>query len=1023
MDHRTREQREALERLRQERDVLALEWNPERGVASHVRGRLQDPHSSVEDTVRAFLKDFGVLFGPPRLTDSLRFVRTPSDRLDWKHLEFEQYFELEDGPDLTSYSDDKSRKGLVVDGSHLAGHIDASGVLVELQSSCWRDVYVIPAGDLLTDQELRLQLSSELRNAPGLTHIVAQHQQKKLDEIVVRSTPKLVIAPFAGGFRLAWSVYGNFPRRPGLSRERGELASGRVLVDAYTGERLLTEFFGTDAETPDTGRGLSQLPLGGPFQSHPLEIVRVDTSATYRLRDTTHSREIITYDANESDDIIEASVFGQMPQLLSTGSVPVSSDADGDKSWSRVAADGSQQPEVDAHYLTGKVYEWYDALAGPGGRAGWDDGNYPSAVPSGIPIHVVAHMGPYVNGAFNLGRNDEGESIAYMLYGRDEIIAGEGSHKWSASPFIVAHEYQHAITAHSVAGTIPGYGYNPHDPSSFWKGAVNEGLSDVFGALLTGQWYTATEISPTGRILRNIAFPRDPAAYRSDHHDHFDDRDVDDSRYKAGTILAHSAYLLSQGGVHQRADRTPELIPVLGLGLETSAGREVAKAARIWYRTMATRFATLSGLTDETVFRALRAECIACAIDLYGAGSIEHRTAVLAFYAVGLHPPGELYGADVTFLPWGWSWRFSRPYVGLSSPDWSSLDLFINNGGASEWNALVNAPGSAERFENNVFCRVRNIGDQRADGVRVTFEYARHGTAPVVWQTITDKDGLPQELNIGRLRPGASNFSDEEQDSPPISARVKWYLPPLEEDEEVHHFCIRAHVTARNDVNEHNNTVQSNVAFAIVEASMTRSFAFMIGNPLPEPLPVEIDIHSSLPTVWTAAIRESLANVVLRPKEERVVHLDISRPPASPHIEPPLDGELRGEVTGVVTSAFSGTYTDIVYDEDTVDGLLAARLRSGGSIHGQLRGKLNIKRAEVDGHVNGTYRCGRHSSPACVRVQACLRPFRRIDISQLHRGEPLGGVTFQIQMPLPGNCKWESPPVDTIYQGDRKSLQ
>ena len=38
----------------------------------------------------------------------------------------------------------------------------------------------------------------------------------------------------------------------------------------------------------------------------------------------------------------------------------------------------------------------------------------------------------------------------------------------------------------------------------------------------------------------------------------------------------------------------------------------------------------------------------------------------------------------------------------------------MNNGGGSGWNAVINvvdASGNATNFENQVYCRVRNVGD------------------------------------------------------------------------------------------------------------------------------------------------------------------------------------------------------------------------------------------------------------------------------------------------------------------------
>jgi Zn-dependent metalloprotease len=198
----------------------------------------------------------------------------------------------------------------------------------------------------------------------------------------------------------------------------------------------------------------------------------------------------------------------------------------------------------------------------------------------------------------------------------------------AGSKFIAGHEYQHAITEFNFedAAGNPGLTY------SGWLSAVHEGLSDVFGGLFAEQWLTATEISPIGQIFRNIAYPRDDgpppstAAWDANKNDHFDDRNSNPGRYERGTILAHCAYLMGQRGVHQRASRTPVLIPVYSLGRQTAGGIDLLKAARIWYRAITFYFSTHGALTgiptsDENTFRTIRNGCVRAAIDYYGTGS------------------------------------------------------------------------------------------------------------------------------------------------------------------------------------------------------------------------------------------------------------------------------------------------------------------------------------------------------------------------------------------------------------------
>ena len=521
-----------------------------------------------------------------------------------------------------------------------------------------------------------------------------------------------------------------------------------MFFDAETGELFLFAPTRKDAETADVGSGKSSIPLGGPYDTRTLQIVRVDNGSTYRLRNTTKGRDIITFDANANS----AWVYPDIPSLIEAGTIPVSNDTDGDKKWDRTAASTSnadrtsaQQPEVDEHATVAEIYDFYAAI---GNRVGWDDGQYSAPLVPHQNINVVAHTyddsagtSRSVNAFFDQ-ELVSGHWVSHLAFFDGDPTGDTGQTDvdhgpvWkfdylAGSKAIVGHEYQHAVTDFSF---VDGAG-NPGLTYSDWLAAVHEGTSDVFGGLFSGQWWMGTDISPTGRLFRNLAFPRDTAAADPKKFDHFDDRNNitgSGARYYRGDILAHAAYLMAQGGIHQRASRTPALIPVKGLGNETLSGLSVYKAARIIYRAYTHYLSNIGASTglpanDENVFRTIRNGCVSAAIDIYGAGSTEHKTTVLAWYAVGLQPTTTAYGADVTFVTWGADWWMSRPYVGLSSPDWSSRDLFINNGGTSEWNALVNVidNGTPTDYENKVYCRVRNVGTANARNVQVSFEYTK----------------------------------------------------------------------------------------------------------------------------------------------------------------------------------------------------------------------------------------------------------------------------------------------------------
>jgi Zn-dependent metalloprotease len=1012
---------------------LMVEWDEARGVASFVRGRLtpeitQSGAGTPEGTLQGFLKKYGELFGPKDINNKIKLLRIRKDDLGYNHLEFQQMHPIGKGKNKQAV------EKVEVYASKLVAHFMADGSLTEVQSSCWREIE-LAAEVRLTIKDLQEVLTNKAANAPGFRELQLQMQKNKEKTFPVMQEPRLVVYWWQGGFRLAWATYayGSVDVEDNLHKPTGakKIDLGQVFVDADTGEQFLFAPMSRDAETADTGSGLSTTPLGGTsFISRNLNIVRVDTSSTYRLRDTTHARDIITYDSGNSENFDDDA---ERRDGLNGGTLPISADTDGDKNWNRTPTSttvaertASQQPEVDCHHFVREAYEWYNALAGS--RAGWDDGQYPNPPVPPQTIRSIVHARDGTNpSSINAAQRLDivgGRWLCWLQFydgdgTRYSYIAGS---KW-----LVGHEYQHAITDFNFTkpDNSPGFDY------SGWFSAVHEGLSDVFAGLFAEQWLPATEISPTGLIWRNLVFPRDTAAivYDRNNLDHFDDRNILVGRYQRGMILAHCAFLMGDGGVHQRATRTPVLIPVYSLGRQVVNGKDVLKAARIWYRAITYYFSTHGTLTgvptnDENTFRSIRNACESAARDIYGVNSLEHRTTVLAFYAVGLHPVGQAYGADVTFLRWGASWRLSRNYIGLPSPSWSSRDLFINNGGTSEWNALINiidSAGNPTQFENSVYCRVRNVGDRDALNVRVQFSYAKAGTSIITWLPVTDRHGTPQTLNLGTLATGQANFPDSSQNSPPASTSIKWYIPPLSPGETVNHFCLKATVTSDNDVNAFNNDVQSNIAYARYAPSGAFSMAFMAGNPMEEEIPLELQVSTSLPKGWKVRVldvqQQKEQETWLKPAEEIPFKLVIDMPPgADKYLQPPFDGDINGELFGFINSSFYGTLTETNSDGEHLEGRLAANMEEIGTITGIFEGKLNTLTHEIKGRLIGGFQSPSKddSEKTYVGLKGCLRPWRRLDISQVARGQAIGGITVQVQVPNgEGICSQILPPTDT----------
>jgi hypothetical protein len=338
-------------------------WDEARGVASSVQGNLtcvNGQPNSLEPTFKSFLRKFGPLFGPLDLESTIKLLDVQTDDLTWTHLEFQQLHTTETSPS-------QQKLTYVVYASKLAAHFRPDGFLVEVQSSCWRDIQLQDDREKVTVEGLRNLLMKSLSNAPGFGELHKYMQEQQEIDFPIMETPLLVIYPWQGGFRLTWTTHAfgviNIQDSSGHPTGSKSLELGQVFVDAKTGEQFIFAPTKRDVETPDSGSGLGVTPLGGPFSVRPLKIVRDASSSKCLLRDTTHSREIVTFDTEGQMRWGENSM--QLPTELARRSVPISEvwSIFGDKRWNRTASDttdtqrtASQQPEVDAHYICGVSY-------------------------------------------------------------------------------------------------------------------------------------------------------------------------------------------------------------------------------------------------------------------------------------------------------------------------------------------------------------------------------------------------------------------------------------------------------------------------------------------------------------------------------------------------------------------------------------------------------------------------------------------------------------------------------------------
>src|SRR5262249_46965224 len=215
-----------------------------------------------------FLERYGGLFGPPDLRKWLRLLRSDTDPDGWTHLEYQQ-----EHPGVAG-----RRRRLEVYGSKLVAHVDAAGEVVGVDSSCWSDIRVAGRLRRAAGAACRV-LAGALAETPG-------------DAGLARSLPKaeafrLVVYPWQGRFRLAWSGYAHAP--VGAPGDRN-WEPGDVFIDAATGEMFL--FFPSGMQVAGTGLGVT--PVGGPYALRAIEVEQVGVSGVHRLPDASRLRPIVT---------------------------------------------------------------------------------------------------------------------------------------------------------------------------------------------------------------------------------------------------------------------------------------------------------------------------------------------------------------------------------------------------------------------------------------------------------------------------------------------------------------------------------------------------------------------------------------------------------------------------------------------------------------------------------------------------------------------------------------------------------
>jgi len=289
---------------------------------------------------------------------------------------------------------------------------------------------------------------------------------------------------------------------------------------------------------------------------------------------------------------------------------------DSDDVWNTA----TQRAAVEAHYAAEHYMDFLGRLGRDGIDGSGGPGYYTSAQGAVPLISNLVHYSSSYNNAFWNGQ--------YMTYGD-----GDGT---TFSPLvtidIVGHEMTHGVTERTAGLVYMGE-----------SGALNESISDVFGALLerdvrgesAATWKIGEEAytpGVAGDALRYMDNPHQAGNYgytSDDDPDHYSERYTgsgDNGGVHINSGIANKAfYLLAKGGTHHRGGS------MTGIGADD--------AGRIWFKALT------SYMTSSTNFAGARTATVNAANALFGATSTQALATAQSWCLVGV---GSCSGGGTT---------------------------------------------------------------------------------------------------------------------------------------------------------------------------------------------------------------------------------------------------------------------------------------------------------------------------------------------------------------------------------------
>ncbi len=386
---------------------------------------------------------------------------------------------------------------------------------------------------------------------------------------------------------------------------------------------------------------------------------------TYNLCDSSRDAAIHTWDINNTYYTYYSSSRQEF--------------TDNNTSWTEAEhSANNDQMALDIHWALQEIYDYF--FDNHEEFEGFDGNNH--------------DIDAYVHAIFD---NSNKDNATYIVFANnyEAFFFGDGQSIFLplGALDVVSHEYGHALT----------YNFTGLQYDDSVQSAINEGLSDIWGAVIENNispekdcWKIGEEvINVTGDdCLRNIECPESSTANIKMADTYGDDDYSSGGYYAKSGIMSHWFYLLTEGGTGTNDNDDNYVVYSLGID----------DAAKIVFRGQTGEFASV------TSFAEARTAMTDAADFVFGENSIQSLQVGNAWYAVGVgDDPGQVTisgpslvcssGAEFTLnnLPSVDSiiW-LPGSNLNISSGQGTSSCTFYANGNGSSWiqARLVNECGS-----------------------------------------------------------------------------------------------------------------------------------------------------------------------------------------------------------------------------------------------------------------------------------------------------------------------------------------